>query len=133
MGIFVVQTVLADGFAVSSVPPAPLLPTLTPIPAQQTYRCYILWNRPWAAAIAALLVVCTLGKLFPTLEALFVRPDLVFPATCIGVLYNCAILHDGDVFAVTLAAWITTFFTLTLTTNVVCTSESHHSHSPSHY
>ena len=44
--------------------------------------------------------------------------------TGIGVVYNCAILRSGNVFAVTLAAWITAFFTLTLATNVVCTSES---------
>jgi hypothetical protein len=49
----------------------------------------------------------------------------VSPASGIGVIYNCAILHDGNVFAVTLAAWITTFFTLTLTTNFVYTSGSH--------
>lgn len=42
----------------------------------------------------------------------------------IGVVYNCAVLRDGTVFAVTLAAWITTFFTLTLATNVVCTCKS---------
>ncbi|KAF8501837.1 hypothetical protein JB92DRAFT_2833708 [Gautieria morchelliformis] len=68
-----------------------------------TYRCYVVWNRIWAVVIPALSVAATL-------------------VTGIGVVYNCAILRDGDVFAVTLAAWITAFFTTTLATNVICTT-----------
>ncbi|KAF8589099.1 hypothetical protein K439DRAFT_1612997 [Ramaria rubella] len=69
-----------------------------------TYRCYVVWNRLWAVAIPAMSVTATL-------------------VTGIGVVYECAILREGQsVFASALNGWITAFFALTLATNVCCTS-----------
>ncbi|KAF8503020.1 hypothetical protein BU17DRAFT_101872 [Hysterangium stoloniferum] len=68
-----------------------------------TYRCWVVWNRSWAVIIPALCVIGTL-------------------IAGIGVVHGCAITKNGDVFASTLSGWITSFFTLTLATNVICTS-----------
>jgi len=69
-----------------------------------TYRCWVVWGRSWAIFVPALFVVGTF-------------------ITGVGIVHGCAVLKDGeDVFAGSLTGWITSFFTLTLTTNIVCTS-----------
>ncbi|GJJ10510.1 hypothetical protein Clacol_004736 [Clathrus columnatus] len=69
-----------------------------------TYRCWVVWGRSWAIFLPALFVVGTF-------------------ITGVGIVHGCAVLKDGEnVFASSLTGWITSFFTLTLTTNIVCTS-----------
>ncbi|KAF8508434.1 hypothetical protein BU17DRAFT_56742, partial [Hysterangium stoloniferum] len=68
-----------------------------------TYHCWVVWNCSWAVIIPALCVIGTL-------------------IVGIGVVHGCAIPKNGDVFASTLSGWITSFFVLTLATNVICTS-----------
>ncbi|KAJ3841632.1 hypothetical protein EV361DRAFT_622033 [Lentinula raphanica] len=67
-------------------------------------RCYIVWGRQWY--IVAFPMVLLLGS----------------TASGIGILYSFAHIGDAQVFAVQLQDWIVSFFSLTLSTNVICTT-----------
>ncbi|KAF8500620.1 hypothetical protein BU17DRAFT_102441 [Hysterangium stoloniferum] len=75
----------------------------TAIFAIQTVLADSFANRSWAVIIPALCVIGTL-------------------IAGIGVVHSCAITKNGNVFASTLSGWITSFFTLTLAMNIICTS-----------
>ncbi|KAJ3920432.1 hypothetical protein F5877DRAFT_89463 [Lentinula edodes] len=67
-------------------------------------RCYIVWGRQWyIVACPALLL---LGS----------------TASGIGILYSFAHIEDAEVFALQLQDWIVSFFSLTLSTNFICTA-----------
>ncbi|KAJ3934723.1 MAG: hypothetical protein NXY57DRAFT_1106944 [Lentinula lateritia] len=67
-------------------------------------RCYIVWGRRWyIVACPALLL---LGS----------------TASGIGILYSFAHIEDAEVFALQLQDWIVSFFSLTLSTNFICTA-----------
>ncbi|KAJ7613303.1 hypothetical protein DFH06DRAFT_1484767 [Mycena polygramma] len=69
-----------------------------------TYRCYIVWNRsPWAACVPGLLLLGT-------------------TAAGYGAIYIVSTVQPGNpIFLSNVAPWITSWFSLTLVTNVTCT------------
>jgi len=68
------------------------------------YRCYLVWGTLWVIAVPFVLL---LGS----------------TASGIGILYSFAkVVPQADIFVNELQNWITSFFSLTLATNIVCTS-----------
>ncbi|KAL5492766.1 hypothetical protein ACEPAI_4213 [Sanghuangporus weigelae] len=69
------------------------------------YRCYLVWGRNlWVVAFP---FVCLLGS----------------TATGIGILYSFArVVPQASIFVVELSHWITSFFSMTFATNVICTA-----------
>jgi len=68
------------------------------------YRCAIVWGYDWRVVAFPFLLL--LGS----------------TTTAIGVLYSFAKTADGVIFLQDLAQWILSFFSLTLATNLICTS-----------
>ncbi|KAE9411495.1 hypothetical protein BT96DRAFT_983229 [Gymnopus androsaceus JB14] len=67
-------------------------------------RCYIVWGRQ--LSIVAFPILLLLGS-----------------TVCgIGILYSFAHIGDAEVFALQLQDWIVSFFSLTLSTNIICTA-----------
>ncbi|KAJ4483341.1 hypothetical protein J3R30DRAFT_3402085 [Lentinula aciculospora] len=67
-------------------------------------RCYIVWGRQWYTVAFPILLL--LGS----------------TTSGIGILYSFAHIGDAEVFAVQLQNWIVSFFSLTLSTNFICTA-----------
>ncbi|KAJ6495811.1 hypothetical protein C8R47DRAFT_1042987 [Mycena vitilis] len=69
------------------------------------WRCYLVWGRQWQ--VIAFPVILLLGS-----------------ATAgVGILYSFAVVvPEAEIFVVQLQQWIVSFFSLTLATNIVCTS-----------
>ncbi|KAJ3988526.1 hypothetical protein F5890DRAFT_1491209 [Lentinula detonsa] len=67
-------------------------------------RCYIVWGRQWY--IVAFPMLLLLGS----------------TASGIGILYSFAHIGDTQIFALELQNWIVSFFSLTLSTNFICTA-----------
>ncbi|KAJ7668658.1 hypothetical protein DFH06DRAFT_1182191 [Mycena polygramma] len=69
------------------------------------WRCYLVWGRQWQ--VIAFPVILLLGS-----------------ATAgVGILYSFAVVvPQAEIFVVQLQQWIVSFFSLTLATNIICTS-----------
>ncbi|KAH9838082.1 uncharacterized protein C8Q71DRAFT_577470 [Rhodofomes roseus] len=67
-------------------------------------RCYLVWGTVWVVMVPFVLL---LGS----------------TASGIGILYSFAkVVPQADIFVNELQNWITSFFSLTLATNIICTS-----------
>ncbi|EPT04835.1 hypothetical protein FOMPIDRAFT_1094714, partial [Fomitopsis schrenkii] len=67
-------------------------------------RCYLVWGSVWVIVVPFVLL---LGS----------------TASGIGILYSFArVVPQADIFVTELQNWITAFFSLTLATNIICTS-----------
>ncbi|KAH9923660.1 uncharacterized protein B0H18DRAFT_1120305 [Fomitopsis serialis] len=68
------------------------------------FSCYLVWGTLWVIAVPFVLL---LGS----------------TASGIGILYSFAkVVPQADIFVDELQNWITSFFSLTLATNIICTS-----------
>ncbi|KAL0947735.1 hypothetical protein HGRIS_013818 [Hohenbuehelia grisea] len=68
-------------------------------------RCYLVWGRRWT--VVAFPVLLLLGS----------------TASGIGILYSMAkVVPEAEIFVIQLQQWIVTFFSMTLATNIICTS-----------
>jgi len=69
------------------------------------YRCFLVWERKlWIIAFPSILL---LGS----------------TATGVGILYSFdKVVPQADIFVVQLGHWITSFFSMTFATNVICTA-----------
>ncbi|KAL0568328.1 hypothetical protein V5O48_013662 [Marasmius crinis-equi] len=69
------------------------------------FRCYLVWGRKWH--IIAFPAMLLLGS----------------TAAGIGILYTFArVTPQAQIFAIQLQSWIVSFFSLTLATNLICTT-----------
>ncbi|KAJ7096110.1 hypothetical protein C8R44DRAFT_644554, partial [Mycena epipterygia] len=69
------------------------------------YRCFIIWDRNWSIVILPILL--WLGT----------------AVTGYGATHGLLLVRQGGVLFEGLAPWITTFFALSLTLNIICTSK----------
>ncbi|KAJ7096115.1 hypothetical protein C8R44DRAFT_379199 [Mycena epipterygia] len=68
------------------------------------YRCLIIWNRRWSIIILPVLLWLGTG------------------VTGYGATHNLLLARQGGVFFQALAPWITSFFAMSLTLNIICTT-----------
>ncbi|KAJ7096121.1 hypothetical protein C8R44DRAFT_860165 [Mycena epipterygia] len=68
------------------------------------YRCFIIWNRRWSIVILPVLLWLGTG------------------VTGYGATHNLLLARQGGVFFQALAPWITSFFAMSLTLNIICTT-----------
>lgn len=93
--------------------------------AIQIYRLYVVWNRMNSVLIIpAILFVGSASKPHRSIPCAPIIHHVVLIVTGYGICYELAQVKGTDaIFASSLKPWITSFFSLSLTTNVLATSK----------
>lgn len=91
----------------------------------QIFRCYVVWKRVWIIAIPMLGWLAVGGApRFLYKIALVQTLNLCLVATGVGCVYSAvhAQATSGDIFASATGSWITSFYVITLATNLMATA-----------
>lgn len=96
--------------------------------AAQLLRCYLVWGNVWVVVVPSVLLLGSTGAFNSILMTGITLIGLMsVQASGIGILYSFArVVPQADIFVTELQNWITAFFSLTLATNIICTSAHIH-------